>query len=152
MWTPLEFLAGNWHGTGSGQPGSGQYERTYEFILNHKFLHVRGKSTYPPQEQNPNGEVHEDWGFISYDKGRKTFVYRQFHVEGFVNQYIMEHISQDGKEFVFVSEAIENIPSGWRAKESYKVISPGEFIETFELAEPGKDFELYTQCHLWKVS
>ncbi len=151
MWTAFNFLAGNWQGTGSGQPGSGQYERTYEFILNHKFLHVRSKSTYPPQEQNPTGEVHEDWGFISFDKGRKTFVYRQFHIEGFVNQYVLEHISQDGKEFVFVSEAIENIPAGWHAKESYHVISPDEFIETFELAEPGKDFELYTQCHLRKV-
>ena len=151
MWTMLNFLVGNWQGTGSGQPGSGHYERTYEFILNHNFLHVRSKSTYPPQKQNPSGEVHEDWGFISYDKGRKIFVYRQFHVEGFVNQYVMEHISQDGKEFVFVSESIENIPPGWRAKESYNVISPDEFIETFELAEPGKDFELYTQCHLRKV-
>jgi hypothetical protein len=58
---------------------------------------------------------------------------------------MMEHISQDGKEFVFISESIENIPPGWRGKESYNVISPDEFIETFELAEPGKDFELYTQ-------
>ncbi len=148
MWTTLNFLVGNWRGTGFGQPGSGQYERTYEFILNQKFLHVRSKSTYPPQKQNPNGEVHEDWGFFSYDKGRKTFVYRQFHVEGFVNQYVVEHLSQGGTEIVFVSETIENIPTSWRAKETYQVISPDEFIETFELAEPGKDFKVYIKSHL----
>jgi hypothetical protein len=56
------------------------------------------------------------------------------------------------KNFIFVSESIENIPSGWRAKESYQVISPDEFIETFELAEPGKDFEVYTSCHLKRVA
>ena len=144
----IKFPGREWHGTGSGQPGSGQYQRTYEFILNQKFLHVRNKSTYPPQEQNPNGEVHEDWGIISYDKVRKAFVYRQFHGEGFVNQYVMEYLSPDGLEIVFVSEAIENIPTGWRAKESYQVISPDEFIETFELAEPGKDFIVYTSCRL----
>lgn len=148
MWTPLLFLVGTWEGTGSGQPGTGHYERSYEFVLNNKFLHVKNKSTYPPQELNPNGEVHEDWGFISYDKGRKTFVYRQFHAEGFVTQYILESISPDSRSFTFVSESIENIHTGWRAKESYRVISPDEFIETFELAEPGKDYEVYTECHL----
>ena len=152
MWTELNFLEGHWQGMGSGQPGSGKYERSYEFILNHKFLHVRNKSTYPPQKQNPDGEVHEDWGFMSYDKLRNSYVYRQFHLEGFVNQYALEYLSPDGTEIVFVSESIENIPPGWRAKESYQVISPDEFIETFELAEPGKDFEVYTRCHLKRVA
>jgi hypothetical protein len=152
MWEPLYFLLGKWEGIGSGQPGSGQYIRSYELILNDRFIYGRNKSTYPPQDNNPEGEVHEDWGFISYDKGRKTFVYRQFHVEGFVNQYVMEYLAPDGKEIVFVSESIENIPAGWRAKESYQVISSDEFIETFELAEPGKDFQVYTQCHLRKVT
>jgi len=151
MWTLLNFLSGKWQGTGTGEPGSGRYERIYEFVLNEKFLHVRGKSTYQPQAQNPRGEVHEDWGFISYDPARKTFVYRQFHNEDFDNQYVMSSLSPDGKEIVFESESIENIAAGWRAKESYRVITEDEFFETFELAAPGKDFELYTQCHLYKV-
>lgn len=152
MWTSFEFFIGTWQGMGSGQPGQGTYERSYEFILNKKFIYVRNKSIYLPQEQNPSGETHEDWGFFSYDKVRKAFVYRQFHAEGFVNQYALESISPDSLLFSFVSEALENIPSGWRAKESYKVITPDEFIETFELAEPGKDFEVYTQCYLKKCT
>ena len=36
---------------------------------------------------------------------------RQFHIEGFVNQYKLESISADGKTIVFISEAIENIPA-----------------------------------------
>jgi len=47
---------------------------------------MRNQSTYPPQAKNPKGEQHEDRGFISYDKARKKFVLRQFHVEGFVNR------------------------------------------------------------------
>ena len=92
--------------------------------------------------------MHEDRGFISYDKGRKTFVLRQFHIEGFVNQYKIESISQDGKTIVFVSESIENIPAGYRAKETYQVVNENEFAETFEIAEPGKDFELYSTATL----
>jgi hypothetical protein len=152
MWTAFEFLAGSWRGRGGGQPGMGEYERSYEFILGSKFLYVRNKSTYPPQELNPTGETHEDWGFISYDKRRDRFVYRQFLQEGFVNHYVLDQHTPDFKEFSFESESIENIQPGWRAKESYQVLSPVEFIETFELAAPGKEFKLYTQCHLKKCA
>jgi len=151
VWLPLKFMIGKWRGTSEGQPGKGTYERSYELVLNKKFIEVKNKSTYPPSKDNPKGEVHEDHGFISYDKGRKSFVLRQFHMEGFVNQFKNESISPDGKTIVFLSESIENIPVGFRAKETYQVISENEFIETFELAEPGKDFELYSKATLKRV-
>lgn len=147
LWNIFNFLIGSWQGAGSGQPGKSQVERSYQFILNDRFIEVKNKSVYPPQEQNPDGEVHEDVGLISYDKGRKTFVLRQFHTEGFVNQYVLDNLAPDGLTLVFKTESIENIPAGWRARETYQVISPDEFTETFELAEPGKDFEVYTRNH-----
>jgi hypothetical protein len=51
---------------------------------------------------------------------------------------------------VFVSESIENIPQGFRAKETYQIINDNEFTETFELAEPGKAFELYSRATLMR--
>jgi hypothetical protein len=72
-------------------------------------------------------------------------VLRQFHAEGFVNQYVMTSSSADGKTIVFTTESIENIPAGWRARETYKIINADEFIEVFELAEPGKDFDVYSE-------
>lgn len=42
--------------------GTSQVEREYEFVLTGTFLFVKNKSTYAPQEKNPKGEVHEDWG------------------------------------------------------------------------------------------
>ncbi len=148
VWLPFRNMIGTWTGISEGQPGNGKYERTYQIVLNKKFIEVKNKSTYPPSKDNPKGEVHEDRGFISYDKGRKTFVLRQFHIEGFVNQFKIESISPDGKTIVFISESIENIPAGYSAKESYQIVSQNEFIETFELAEPGKDFELYSKAIL----
>ena len=76
--------------------------------------------------------MHEDHGFVSYDRIRKTFVLRQFQIEGFVNQFRIESISPDGKIIVFMSESIENIPAGWRAKETYQIQSKDEFVEIFE--------------------
>lgn len=144
-WEPLRYLVGIWEGTGSGQPGVSKIQREYRLVLNDKFLHVQNKSTYDPQPKNPKGEVHQDWGMMSFDKSRKKFVFRQFHVEGFVNQYVMT--STDGKTIVFTSESIENIPAGFRARETYKILGPDEFTEVFEIAEPGKDFEVYSEGH-----
>jgi hypothetical protein len=146
-WEPLRSLVGNWEGTGNGQPGMSKIEREYRLVLNDKFLHVQNKSTYDPQPKNPKGEVHQDWGMVSFDKSRKTFVLRQFHVEGFVNQYVMTSSGADSKTIVFTSESIENIPAGFRARETYKLLGPDEFIEVFEIAEPGKDFERYSEGH-----
>lgn len=146
----LRFFVGTWHGEQSGEPGHGTSERTYSFVLNDRFLQVTNTSTYPPQEKNRAGEVHNDMGMIGYDKARKKFVFRQFHVEGFVNTYVREETT-DPKKMVFVSEAIENISPGWRARETYFLLDENEFIESFELAEPGKDFALYAEAHLKRM-
>jgi len=147
VWQPFKLLVGKWEGTGTGKPGVSTVRREYRLALNDKFIHVHNVSTYEPQPKNPKGEIHEDWGMISFDKSRKQFVFRQFHVEGFVNQYVTTSISDDGKTIVFTSESIENIPSGWRARETYEIVGPDEFTEVFELAGPGKDFEVYSEGH-----
>jgi len=145
VWEPLKYFVGSWEGTGKGQPGDAKVEREYQFVLNGKFLQAKNKSTYLPQEKNPKGEVHEDWGLFSYDRSRKQFVLRQFHVEGFVNQYALDTKASNSKTLVFVTESMENIPAGWRARESYRILNDDEFVEVFELAAPGKEFEVYSE-------
>lgn len=145
IWIPFNSFIGEWTGKGEGDPGKGDYERSYHFIFNKKFIEIKNKSEYPPSDKNPKGEVHEDIGYLSYDKMKKTFILRQFHKEGFVNQYLLDSISADGKVFIFTTESIENIPSGWKARETYKIVDKDNFIEIFELAEPGGNFNLYTK-------
>lgn len=151
LWLPFKHIIGKWTGTGEGVDGKGSYERSYQLVLNKKYIEVRNKSVYPPTKEKPKGYVHEDFGVISYDKIRKAYVFRQFHSEGFVNQYVLESISPDGKTIVFVTEAIENIPKGWRGRETYTLNEGKELTEIFDLAEPGKDFELYTKASFTKV-
>ncbi|HEY3389890.1 MAG TPA: hypothetical protein VGK38_09985 [Prolixibacteraceae bacterium] len=148
IWSPFKYFVGNWDGAGVVEGDGGKYERSYQFIFNRKFIEVKNKSTFQPTGNKPKGEVHEDLGYISYDKGRKIFVLRQFHIEGFVNQYKLDSISPDRKTIVFVSENIENIAPGWRAKESYRLVNENEFVETFELAEPKGTFEVYSKAKM----
>lgn len=151
VWQPLQYLIDTWEGTSKGEPGEGVVQREYHFIMNNKFIEVKNKSTYAPQEKNPKGEVHEDYGIISFDKTRKIFVLRQFHIEGFINQYAQDSISDDGKSIIFTSESIENIASGWRARETYNFISNDTLVETFALAAPGKDFKVYSESRLHRT-
>jgi len=146
-WKPLRVLIGKWEGDVQGEPGNGKATREYVFILNNRFIHITNQSIYPPQEKNQKGEVHDDVGFISYDKATKKLAMRQFHVEGFVNHYVLDFISDDGRTLVFVTVAIENIPPGFRGRETYRILGDDEFIETFAMAEPGKDFSTYSETH-----
>jgi hypothetical protein len=147
VWRPLRPFLGTWEGEVHGEPGTGKAERSYAFTLHDRFIQITNKSVYPPQEKNPKGEIHEDIGFISYDAKAKKFRLRQFHVEGFVNQFALETLDEQQRTFVFVSTAIENIAPGWRAKETYRFLDKDEFIETFTLAPPGKDFTTYSETH-----
>ena len=52
---------------------------------------------------------------------------------------------------VFVTADIENIPPGWRARETYEQVSPDSWSERFDLAGPGKEFALYTSSRLERV-
>jgi hypothetical protein len=63
----------------------------------------------------------------------------------------LESVSTDGKALEFVTVRIENFAPGWRAKKSYRVLSSDEIEETFSLAPPGKDFDVYTVARLRRV-
>jgi hypothetical protein len=67
-----------------------------------------------------------------------------------VNSYV-ETADGSSTTIVFTSEAIENIPAGFQARETYIVYGPDEFEEMFEIAEPGKGFETYSRTRLKRV-
>lgn len=145
----MKALVGTWRGDASGEPGAGKVERTYRFAIGGRYLEVHNRSVYSPSNAKPAGEIHEDVGFYSHDTARKALVLRQFHIEGFVSQYVLE--SADAQTFVFVSESIENIPSGFRARETLRLTGPDRVEETFELAPPGKEFAVYSSSSLVRV-
>jgi hypothetical protein len=138
-WEPFQFFIGKWTGTGEGKSGKSTLDREYRFKLNKKFIFNTNRAVFKPTEKNKKGEIHEDFGVLSYDVIRKKYVFRQFHVEGFVNQYVVD-ISPDSKTYTFASEDIENLPPGWKVRTILKIEDKNTFNERFELAGAGKDF------------
>jgi len=143
-WGPFRFFLGEWSGSGKGEPGISRSDRDYSLVLHGRFIQIRNRAVYEPQEANPDGEVHEDLGLLGFDKLRGQYVLREFHVEGFVNQYLIDTTDSERGKIVMISEAIENIAPGWRARTTYETLSDDGFREEFDLAGPGKDWERYS--------
>jgi hypothetical protein len=150
-WAPLRVFDGRWEGSVTGKPGKQLSSREYHFVSDGTFLWQHDHSVYEATSPDATPKVREDFGYFSYDKFLKKIVWRQFHSEGFVNEYRFESVSADGKSFEFVTVRIENLPPGWRAKKSYRVISADEIEETFSLAPPDKEFDTYTAAQLKRV-
>jgi THAP4-like, heme-binding beta-barrel domain len=143
LWKPLRLLVGVWEGTGKSGSGDSIVEREYKFMLNDRFLQAAQRSNYAAKARNPKEAVHEDVGFFSYDKARKQFVFRQFNSEGFIIQFLVSSISDDGRTMILDSEINENIPKDMRSRITYRISNETEFTETYDIAEPGKDFVTY---------
>lgn len=144
-WQPLRFLLGSWQGEAHGEPGQGTVERSYALVLADKFIEEHNTSSYAARN-GKSPEIHHHRSFFSYDKSRKTLMLRQFHEEGFVLLYALSPASTPRK-LIFESVTFENFSNEWKARETYDVLSDDEFTETFELAAPGKEFELYSHNH-----
>ena len=151
VWKPIRFMLGEWKGTSHGDPGEGTVQRSYTLVLGGKFIQEKNVSTYPPQERNKSGERHEHLSLFGFDKDRKLITFRQFHQESFVITYVMNLNASSATKVVFDSEQLENVPSSWKARETYEILSPNEFVETFAIAEAGKTFETYSQNHFRRV-
>lgn len=65
--------------------------------------------------------------------------------------YLLNADSSSAMRLVFESEGFESFDDKWRAKETSDVISPAEFVETFELAPPGQPFEVYSRTEFKRV-
>lgn len=150
-WQPVRFLVGNWKGTVTGESGTGTVERSYAFILRDNFIEERNTSAYAPKELGGVAEIHHHRSMISYDQKRKALMLRQFHEESFVNLYALNPAVSTSTRLVFDSEHFENFDNAWKARETYEVVSNDEFVEIFELAPPGKPYEVYSRNHFQRV-
>ena len=149
VWQPLHYFIGEWQGQSMGKSGEGIGERIYRFIMNDTYLYYQNTMKFNSQEKNPKGDLHEDRTFFSYDKNRKLIVARQFNIEGFVNQFVLDSLSADQKMIIFVTENSENAPSGLQARLIYEIKNENEFVETFELGFAGKQFSCW-MTNTWK--
>lgn len=147
----FNHLIGNWVGTGEGYSASKSViHSSFRWVLNKQFLEVKNHSEFESTDQNPEGGIHDDWGIISFDKARKVFVFRQFHTEGFINQYVLNDSLSTDKSFVFESEVIENFVQGGTARFTIHIKSDSEIETLFDVGFPGREMACFGKNSLQK--
>lgn len=138
-WGVLRQLVGSWEGEIDGKLGTGRGVRRYELIMGERYLLVRHRSLRLPQDKSPKGDQHEELDVFSYDRERKTIVYREFFSEGVV---VRSPCQVEGSKVVCVSEAVEN-GTGIRARLTLEIADRYRFTETYELGFPDREIEHY---------
>jgi hypothetical protein len=140
---PIAKLIGDWTGVSEGEPGTAATTRHATRAQNDHFVFVEGRSVYPKQDKNKSGEIHTQLDVWSYDKARKLIVLRQFDSLGFASTYVQDKAASINGKFVLVSEHLENVPAGLKARYTFEFKGTDEYHELFELDENGKGFQTY---------
>ncbi len=137
----FEFLLGKWSGNGEGFGNEKSIIHSeFKSIMNGTYIEIINDSKFAPTEKKPDGEHHIDKGIISFDKIRELIVFRQFNIEGYVNQYILNDSLSNDSTLIFETEIIENFVPGGKARWVIDKISANEIKTTFEVSFPGKDY------------
>ena len=142
---PLAFLIGRWQGEEEAVFGRGRGTREYRLVLGGTYLLSDNEADYPAQDGLPKAQHHQDWTIFSFDRAAKRLALRQLNSEGFLNYLVLDPASRIPDHLVFVSEHTENAPPGMRVRLTLSRVSADELAETFELAEPGGDFQFYVR-------
>ena len=147
----LQFIIGNWSGTGTGfGNNTSTITASYTFVMNKKYIEVKHESYFKPTAKNTKGEYHTDKGFISFDTARHKIIYRQFNNEGYINQYVLNTKHSNLKKLVFETEKIENFVPGGKARLTIEKINKKEISTTFDVYFPNKGYTCFGANTLFK--
>jgi hypothetical protein len=141
------YFNNKWENDTAKSKGMGLGTRSYELILDGTHLQVNNKASNLSKDKKQMVCYHQDMGVFSFDKARKKITYREFTSEKFFSQYVCDSISADNKTFVFHSESFENVPPGYKGRITITILDDKTFIEHFELAEAGKEFQTYVKAY-----
>ncbi len=148
----FENIIGVWEGAGTGFGNSkSKITASYAWLMNRQYIEVKHHSEFDPTEQNSEGEIHDDLGIISFDKGRGVIVFRQYHNEGFFNEYVLNDSISTPAKLIFETERIENFVPGGRAQFTINIINKDEIQTVFDVGFPGKEMACFGTNDLQKV-
>ena len=80
---------------------------------------------------------------VSFDKKRNKIIFRQFNIEGYVNQYVLNDSLSKENSLVFETEIIENFMDGGKARWTITKIDDDEIEMGFYVSFPGKEFACF---------
>ncbi|RTR33340.1 hypothetical protein [Shewanella atlantica] len=149
----LEKFNGLWRGAGEGKWGASDAEKQFASILGGKVVCRGGRSVYPQQKRNPEGETHLSHSLFSLTDNGKTLSLSEYDNEGFIAHYALDlNASKANLSWIFELVRGENLPPNFSARLSLVLTGKDQYTETFELDFSGKGYVTYLTNRLWKIS
>ena len=126
----LSFMVGHWTGAGTGTPGEGAGEFTFDWDLSRNVLIRRSFAEYPAAKDRPASR-HDDLMIVFVEDGKLRGDY--FDSENHTIHYSVA-VSADGNSIEFLSDAI---PSAPRYRLRYTKTTDANSLKLkFEIANP----------------
>jgi len=150
-WQVFKPLVGEWKGDGAGFGDVTDVTHLWDLVLQGKYLRLRTKSVSRKEGKSVElqEEIHEDVGFLSWDTDRKSFVFRQFLSEGFINTFDVTINSEKPLMMIFGHRETES-GGGMRAQMTLSFTGDTKYDMVLDLAGPGKEFSPCQQIHMKK--
>jgi len=140
----ISFVIGEWEGTGIGFGNEkSRIESSFNLVMDGNYIEVRNKSKFEPTDDKPEGELHIDKGFISFDSQRDMIVFRQFNIEGYINTYLLIDSLSNDNTLIFQTETIENFVPGGSARWTINKIDSGQIETIFDVAFPDQGYTCF---------
>lgn len=141
-WAPLQFLLGEWVGTGSGEPGEeGTGHAAFTLDLDGKILVRRSRAEYAPRPGEATGVSHEDLLIVYRVGAQEGFRAVYFDSEGHTINYRV-YFPEKQPGVIFESEAATPGP---RFRLEYDLAPDGGLATAFSIAPPGQGFAVHVR-------
>lgn len=135
----LNYLIGTWQGEGSGKPGEGGGEFSFNYNLDKNIIIRKSHSEYPAKDNKPN-ITHDDLMVIYLDSNNTLTKAIYFDNEKHIINYSISFPNEN--EIVFTSEKVENMPV---FRLVYSKIESDLMNVKFEMSQDGKNFMTYIE-------
>jgi hypothetical protein len=137
-WDKWSWLIGAWKGEGSGLPGQGGGEFTFQFDLDQQILVRKSHSEYPAAPGKPN-IVHEDLLIVYPDSTGKPMKAVYFDNEGHVIHY---SVAIADSTIALTSEKTANVPI---FRLIYERLDDRSVKVKFEMSQDGEKYSTYLE-------
>lgn len=143
-WDKWNWMLGQWHGEGGGEPGKGGGTFSFALDLDKKIIVRKSHSEYPATGNKPK-IVHDDLMIVYLDFTGNPSKAIYFDNEGHTINYT---ISYTDKTITFISDKIQNVPV---FRLSYTLLDNNAVNTKFEMSQDGEKFTTYVEGKCLKI-